>query len=104
MTKAFDVAIAGLGTMGSFACLELVRRGASVVGFDRFTPPHGRGSHSGETRIFRTAYTEHPAYVPLARLSGELWEELGDETGKVLLERCGMLSLGPAASDLIYGT
>jgi sarcosine oxidase len=42
--------------MGSFAAVELARRGFSVVGFDQFTPPHGRGSHSGSTRVYRIAY------------------------------------------------
>lgn len=58
----YDVAIIGLGAMGSFTALELARRGASVIGFDRFSPPHQKGSHGGETRAFRTIYTEHPDY------------------------------------------
>jgi len=44
--------------MGSFAAVELARRGLSVIGFDRFTPPHHHGSHSGGTRIYRIAYPE----------------------------------------------
>src|ERR1041385_4949844 len=59
-TLTFDAAIIGLGTMGTFACLELARRGLAVIGFDQFAPPHDRGSHSGATRVFRAAYAEHP--------------------------------------------
>ena len=99
----FDVAIIGLGTMGTFACLELARRGRSVIGFDRFAPPHDRGSHSGATRVFRTAYAEHPDYVPLAIRAGVLWDKFGAEQGTTLLHRTGMLSLGPPDSSLISG-
>ena len=99
----YDAGVLGLGAMGSFACLELARRGASVIGIDQFAPPHDRGSHSGDTRVFRTAYAEHPDYVPLAVRSGMLWDELGRQAGKALLTRCGMLSMGPPSSGLIAG-
>ena len=99
----FDVAIIGLGTMGTFACLELARRGQTVIAFDRFAPPHDRGSHSGATRVFRTAYAEHPDYVPLALRAGVLWDRFGAEQGTALLHRTGMLSLGPPDSTLIAG-
>ncbi len=99
----FDVAIIGLGTMGTFACLDLARRGKSVIGFDQFGPPHDRGSHSGATRVFRTAYAEHADYVPLALRAGVLWDKFGAEQGTTLLHRTGMLSLGPPDSSLISG-
>ena len=89
--------------MGAFTCLELARRGLRVAGFDQFAPPHGLGSHSGATRVFRTAYAEHADYVPLALRAGELWDRLGEEAGAVFLHRCGMLSLGPDDSTLIAG-
>jgi sarcosine oxidase len=101
--KYFDVSVLGLGTMGAFACLEIARRKASVIGFDRFAPPHNRGSHSGDTRVFREAYAEHPDYVPLARRAGELWDRFGDEAGTVFLHRCGMLNIGTEDSCLIAG-
>ena len=99
----FDVAIIGLGTMGTFACLELARRGKSVIGFDQFGPPHDRGSHSGATRVFRTAYAEHADYVPLAVRAGTLWDRFGAEQGTTFLHRTGMLSLGTPDSALISG-
>jgi sarcosine oxidase len=101
--NAFDAAVIGLGTMGTFACLELARRNVSVIGLDRFEPPHDRGSHTGATRVFRTAYAEHPDYVPLALRAGLLWEQLGAEAGRTLLHRTGMLSLGPPESALLCG-
>ncbi len=100
----FDVAVVGTGTMGSFACLELARRKLRVIGIDQFTPPHNRGSHTGDTRIFRTAYAEHPGYVPLAQRAGLLWDQLGEEAGSEFLHRTGLLSLGPESGALIAGT
>src|SRR6201999_1120213 len=81
MTKLYDVAVIGLGTMGSFVAVELARRRLSVAGFDQFTPPHGRGSHSGGTRIYRLAYPEGTGYVPLTQRAGEMWEQAGEELG-----------------------
>jgi sarcosine oxidase len=101
--KNYDVAIVGLGTMGSFTALELARRDASVIGFDQFAPPHHRGSHTGETRVFRIAYSEHPSYVPLAQRAGLLWDRLSQEFGSRLLARSGLLSMGTEDSDLISG-
>src|SRR6185436_15286162 len=101
--RIFDVAVIGLGSMGSFACMELARRGAKVAGFDRFAPPHGFGSHSGSTRIYREAYAEGPDYVPLVKHAGRLWDAYGEEAGTPLLDRCGMLSMGPPDSSVIAG-
>src|ERR1700677_4147136 len=92
--KHYDVAIIGLGTMGSFAAVELARRGFSVVGFDQFTPPHGRGSHSGSTRVYRIAYPEGTGYVQLAQRAGELWDQASEQLGTQLLHRTGMLYMG----------
>jgi sarcosine oxidase len=92
--KHFDVAIIGLGAMGSFAAVELARRGFSVVGFDQFTPPHGRGSHSGSTRVYRIAYPEGTGYVQLAQHAGALWDQATEQLGTQLLHRTGMLYMG----------
>ncbi len=102
--KTFDAAVVGLGTMGTFVCREFARRGRSVIGFDQFDPPHDRGSHTGDTRVFRTAYAEHPDYVPLAQRAGALWDQLGAEEGETFLHRTGMLSIGERDSLLIAGT
>lgn len=99
----YDVAIIGLGAMGSFTALELAGRGASVIGFDRFSPPHEQGSHGGETRAFRTIYTEHPDYVPLMKRALEHWERLAEEGRPDLLTWTGVLSLGEPHSPLLDG-
>jgi sarcosine oxidase len=102
--KVFDVAIAGLGAMGSAAAWHLSRSGAKVVGFDRFHPPHSQGSSHGETRIIREAYFEHPSYVPLVQRAYELWQELEDASGQQLLLQTGGLMIGPRDGALLSGT
>jgi len=59
----YDVAVIGLGAMGSSALFHLARRGVKAVGIERFTPGHDRGSSHGESRAIRLGYFEHPSYV-----------------------------------------
>ena len=70
----YDVIVAGLGGMGSAAAYHLAGRGKRVLGLERHTPAHDKGSSHGESRIIRQAYFEDPAYVPLLLRAYELWE------------------------------
>lgn len=87
----YDVIVVGLGAMGSAAAYQLTRMGATVLGIDRFAPPHRLGSTHGDTRITRLAVAEGPAYVPLVRRSHEIWRDLERHTGETLLTQCGGL-------------
>lgn len=89
--------------MGSAAAMHLARRGVQVLGFEQFPSGHDRGSSHGHSRIIRTAYYEHPDYIPLVRRSFELWRQLEAESGRRLLTPCDCLSLGPADGALIRG-
>ena len=104
MHEVFDVAIAGLGAMGSAAAWQLTRKGKTVIGFDKFHPPHKQGSSHGETRIIREAYFEHPAYVPLVQRAYKLWQELKKASGEQLLLPTGGLMIGPPGGVLLEGT
>src|ERR1041385_2780102 len=86
-----DIAIAGLGAMGGAAAWQLARRGAKVIGFDRFAPPHNFGSSHGETRITRLAIGEGEHLTPLVMRSHGLWREIERETGADLLGQVGAL-------------
>ena len=76
----YDVAIVGLGAMGSAAAYHLAKRGKRVLGLDRYSPPHDLGSSHGQTRIIREAYFEDPSYVPIVRRAHELWHELQERS------------------------
>jgi sarcosine oxidase len=104
MSEHFDVAVVGLGSMGSAALYQLAKRGKRVVGFDLATPPHALGSTHGESRIIREAYFENPLYVPIVQRSYEVWGELQSESGQTLLIQTGGLLLGLDTGTLIAGT
>jgi len=89
--------------MGSAAAFHLARRGAKVLGLDRFAPPHAFGSSHGQTRIIREAYFEHPLYVPLLQRAYELWSELEGQAGLPLLRQTGGLMLGAPDSAVVAG-
>jgi sarcosine oxidase len=89
--STYDVAVVGLGAAGAATLYQLARRGVSVVGIDRFSPPHIYGSTHGDTRITREAIGEGEAYTPLVQRSHAIWRELEAETGEDLLTQCGGL-------------
>lgn len=103
MLQTFDVAVVGLGAMGSAAACHLARRGLKVLGLDRFTPPHALGSSHGHSRIIRQAYFEHPLYVPLVQRAYALWAELQQQAQRELLRITGGLMLGRPDSVLVEG-
>jgi sarcosine oxidase len=98
-----DVIVAGLGAMGSAAAFHLARRGARVLGLERFAPPHAMGSSHGRSRIIREAYFEDPLYVPLVQRAYENWAELERLSGRALLVRTGGLMLGPEDGGVVAG-
>jgi sarcosine oxidase len=100
----YDVAIAGLGGMGSAIAADCAARGASVIGLEQFGPAHDLGSSHGKSRMIRKAYFEDAAYVPLVLRSYELWRALERETGDELLRITGVLSVGEENSEIISGT
>ncbi|MEO8759151.1 MAG: N-methyl-L-tryptophan oxidase [Devosia sp.] len=92
--QSFDVAVLGLGAMGSATLWHLAKAGVRVIGIDRYAPPHNQGSTHGETRITRCAIGEGDALVPLALRSHQLWRKVEAETGADLLHQIGSLIIG----------
>ena len=90
--------------MGSAAAYHLAKRGARVLGLDRFHPPHALGSSHGQTRIIREAYFEHPAYVPLVQRAYTLWQELERESGGQLFLQTGGLMIGEPHGVVVAGS
>ena len=96
-----DVIVVGAGAVGASALLQLARRGVTAIGFDRFSPPHDRGSSHGETRVTRQATGEGVEYVPLAIRSNEIWRALECETGERLLDQCGFLAIDGSGGEAL---
>jgi len=101
---AYDVAVVGLGAMGSATLFELARRGSRAIGIERFEPGHDRGSSHGESRLIRMAYFEDPAYVPLVRLAYRNWRRLEALTGERVLSVTGILEAGARGSPMVQAS
>ncbi|OZM79424.1 N-methyl-L-tryptophan oxidase [Pseudonocardia sp. MH-G8] len=90
-----DVAVVGVGAMGSMALWHLASEGLRVIGLEQHEPlGHERGAAGGRTRIFRVAYKEGAWYVPLLQRASSMWEQLSETTGTRLLLRSGALTIG----------
>src|SRR5687768_5449921 len=103
MKTRFDFIVVGIGSMGSAAAYFLARQGHSVLGIDQFNPPHEFGSHSGQSRIIRKAYFEHPDYVPLLKRSYELWKDFEDSTDKQFYYETGIVYFGDVNHPTMKG-
>lgn len=99
----YDAIVVGTGGIGSAALYHLARRGAQVLGLDRYPPGHDHGSSHGHTRIIRQAYFEHPDYVPLLRRAYELWEELQQTVSQQLFFPVGVLQAGRPDGGVVAG-
>jgi sarcosine oxidase len=99
----FDVIVVGVGGMGSAAVYHLARRGAKVLGLERFGIPNDRGSSHGMSRIIRLAYWEDSKYGPLLRRAYALWHELEANANARLLITTGSIDAGPEDSRSMRG-
>jgi sarcosine oxidase len=91
---SWDAIVLGTGGMGSATVLELARRGARVLGLDRYGPGHALGSSHGGSRIYRQSYLEDPAYVPLLLRAWDQWAGLVADSGSDVFVRTGGLYAG----------
>src|SRR3954471_8230844 len=101
---AFDVAVIGLGAMGSAALFSLARQGRRVIGIEQFEPAHDKGSSHGESRIIRISNFEHPSYVPLVRHGLQKWRVLEELSGQTILTITGVLEAGYPGSPIVSGS
>lgn len=96
-----DVAVIGVGSIGSMALWRLALRGVAVHGFEQFGVPHDRSAMGGETRMFRSTSPREPIYVAFASASLALWRELEARSGQQVLRLGGELVLGSATAPHI---
>jgi sarcosine oxidase len=94
-----DIVVVGAGIVGVATARALARDARSVVLLERFEIGHTRGSSHGTSRIFRLNYADE-RFVRLAQAADEAWRELENERGEPLVERVGVLDLGPAAAAI----
>jgi sarcosine oxidase len=92
--ETFDVAVVGLGALGSAAAYHLARKGVSVVAFEQFDLGHVRGASHDTSRIVRTSYGA-PEYVRLAQSAYRDWADLEAVTGERLLDITGGIVFFP---------
>ena len=96
-----DLAIVGLGSMGSAAAWTATKRGLSVVGFEQFELGHERGASHDTSRILRHSY-HTPHYVGLTFAAYDAWAELEADSGISLVTQTGGIDFFPpdAAIDM----
>lgn len=93
-----EIGIIGLGAMGLASAWAAVRAGASVIGFDRFSAGHERGSSHGESRMIRRIYSEGALYNALLDRAYDLWAALEADAGERLFVKTGGMDAGIAGS------
>ncbi|MBW3469260.1 N-methyl-L-tryptophan oxidase [Arthrospiribacter ruber] len=91
MSKTYDIAVIGLGALGSSALWQLSKSGKSILGLDQFSPPHDMGSSHGESRITRLAVGEGQDFIPIVKRSHKIWQELEKLSGKQVYFQTGGL-------------
>jgi sarcosine oxidase len=101
--ETFDVAVVGLGALGSAAAYHLARKGANVVAFEQFELGHVRGASHDTSRIIRTSYGA-PEYVRLAQAAYRDWADFEKVAGEQFVTVTGGVIFIPtdgpyAASD-----
>jgi sarcosine oxidase len=102
-SEHYEVIVIGVGSMGSATCSFLSSRGHRVLGLEQFDSPHDLGSHTGQSRIIRKAYFEHPDYVPLLDRAYANWSQLEKETGKEIFHRTGIVYFGQPDHETMRG-
>jgi len=102
--ETYDLAVIGVGGMGSAIAAHAASRQLKVLGLEQFSIPNTRGSSHGITRILRLGLHEGPTYVPLVLRAVELWRELGDRIGTPIFHRVGGLDVGLPGSSTVQGS
>lgn len=101
----YDVAVVGLGALGSAAAFSAALKGAKVIGFEQFDFGNVRGASHDTSRIVRTSYGT-PEYVALARAAYKDWAMLEEKSGMQMLSITGGVVFFPRdqTSDLTSGS
>jgi sarcosine oxidase len=98
--ERFDIAVIGLGGIGSATAWFAARSAQSVVGLERFElGGHHHGASHDHSRIIRHSY-HTPHYVDLTRLAYDAWREVEAESGETCVHITGGIDLFPAGASI----
>lgn len=97
----YDLIVVGSGSVGAAAGWYATQAGLKVLMIDGHHPPHREGSHHGESRLIRHAYGEGARYVPMVLRAQQLWDQLEQDSGERVMQRCGVLNLAPRHAEFI---
>jgi len=96
VTAGVDVAVVGLGGLGSAAVYWAARQPAvRVLGLEQFELGHPYGASEDVSRIIRRSYHRRD-YVRLTQRAYDAWAEVERESGIRVILRTGGLDIGPA--------
>ncbi len=96
-----DVAVIGLGLMGSAALDALLDAGVDALGFDPLGAGSTRGSSHGSCRIFRRFNFETPNYTALSDEAHAGWIRLQSDHGRTILAPTPILEAGLPGSPTV---
>ncbi|KAJ5468462.1 FAD dependent oxidoreductase [Penicillium sp. IBT 31633x] len=94
----FDVAVVGLGVIGSAAAYHFALRGKKVIAFEQFELGHVHGASHDTSRIVRKANAT-PEYVALAESAYKDWAALEKVADQKLLAMNGGVMFFPKDSS-----
>jgi sarcosine oxidase len=100
LNRDVDVAVIGLGGIGSAAAYWLARRlGDRVAGFEQFELGHSNGASQDHSRIIRLSYHRQD-YVRLARRAYATWASVEEASGERIVTRTGGLDFFPSGAAI----
>lgn len=96
-----DVAVVGLGLMGSAALDALLNAGVDALGFDPLGLGSNRGSSHGSCRVFRRFNFENNNYTDLSDAALAGWTRLEADSGETILIPSPVLEAGRPGSAMV---
>jgi glycine/D-amino acid oxidase-like deaminating enzyme len=102
--RSCDVAVLGLGLIGSATLDALLNAGVDALGFDPLSPGAIRGSSHGSCRVFRRFNFENENYTDLSDAAQAGWKRLEVASGETILIPCPVLEAGRPGLPLVAGS
>jgi sarcosine oxidase len=99
--RSCDVAVVGLGLIGSAALDALLNAGVDALGFDPLGSGATRGSSHGSCRVFRRFNFENDNYTALSDAAHAGWTRLETDSGESILIPSPVLEAGKPGLPLV---